>query len=268
MLPACLRLADEVFPRVRAHAARQLVDAGWSQARAGDALGLSQAMVSKHLASPPPSDPLVERLAEELAREVLHPVAVAGGSPWCDTLTEARARPDADAALQDFLGAERVLFAQPPLRLMPQVGLNLAVALPEATAPAQVLAFPGRLVEAGGRIVRPAPPAFGGSGHLARALLALRARAPLVGALANVRGGSDVLARARRLGWNVQAMVRPANAADEGVLLAAIAAGRKAVDAVHDPGAIGLEPCLYVAGPDAQAVAKKILALDAALVAP
>jgi predicted fused transcriptional regulator/phosphomethylpyrimidine kinase len=31
----------------------------------------------------------------------------------------------------------------------------------------------------------------------------------------------------------------------------------------HDPGAVGLEPCLYVAGPDARSVARLILALNA-----
>lgn len=269
MLPACLRLAGDVFPRVRAHAARRLVAAGWSQARAGQAVGLSQAMVSKHLASPPASDALVERLADELAREALQPTAQHDVSPWCATLTQAHGRPDAEAALQDFLAAERAMLAQPPLRVVPQVGLNLALALPGATGPGDVLAFPGRLVEAGGRLVRPAPPAFGGSGHLARVLLTMTARAPRspVAALANVRGGTDVVAKARRLGWAVQAVARDADSTGEDVLLATIAAGRKAVDAVHDPGAVGLEACLYVAGPDAQAVAKKILALDQALVA-
>jgi thiamine-phosphate diphosphorylase len=267
VLPACLRLADDVFPRVRAHAARRLVAAGWSQARAGAAVGLSQAMVSKHLSSPPASDVLVERLADELAQEALGPTAAQAMSPWCETLTQVHARPEADAALQDFLAAEQAMLAAPPLRVVPQVGLNLALALPGAEAPGDVLAFPGRLVEAGGRLVRPAPPAFGGSGHLARVLLALRKRTGHV-ALANVRGGSDVLTRARRLGWSVQAVDRAANATDEATLLSAIAAARKAVDAVHDPGAVGLEACLYVAGPDAQAVAKKILALDEALVAP
>ena len=268
MLPACLHLADDVFPRVRAHTARRLVDAGWSQARAGAAVGLSQAMVSKHLAAPPASDLLVERLADELARDLLAPEAGAtpGTSPWCGTLTQANARPDGDAALHDILAAERALLAAPPLRVMPQVGLNVAVALPGASGPDDVLAFPGRLVEAHGRLLRPAPPAFGGSGHLARVLLALRARVPEVAALANVRGGPDVVATARRLGLAVHAVERPPSSPDEAVLLKALAGARKGVDAVHDPGAVGLEPCLYLAGADAADVARKILRLDQALV--
>ena len=268
MLPACLRLADDVFPRVRAHTARRLVDAGWSQARAGAAVGLSQAMVSKHLAAPPATDALVDRLADELVRDLLAPEAAgaAGPSPWCGTLTQANARGDGDAALQDILAAERALLAAPPLRIMPQVGLNLAVALPGAKDPDDVLAFPGRLVEAHGRLLRPAPPAFGGSGHLARVLLALRVRAPDVAALANVRGGPDVLAKARKLGLNVHVAERAATDPAEGVLLKALARAPKGIDAVHDPGAVGLEACLYLAGRDAEAVARKILRLDQALV--
>lgn len=270
MLPACLRLADDVFPRVRAHTARRLVDAGWSQSRAGAALGLSQAMVSKHLANPPTLDALVDRLADELSRELLTPgagIEPIGISPWCATLTEGQTDPDADRALQDILAAERMLLSAPPMRLMPQVGLNLAVALPEATAPQDVLAFPGRLVEAGGRLVRPAAPTFGGSGHLARVLLSLRTRAPATASLANVRGGRDVAARAQALGWRVRAVARDPGNPDEATLLRALA-DADPLDAVHDPGAFGLEPCLYVAGPDAQSVARKILALDDTLVDP
>lgn len=271
MLPACLRLADDVFPRVRAHTARRLVDAGWSQVRAGAAVGLSQAMVSKHLSNPPSTDPLVERLSDELARDLLSPSAPETGnaaSPWCGTLTQAQTHPHAELALADVLAAERLLLAAPPMRVMPQVGLNLALALPGAKGPDDVLAFPGRLVEASGRLVRPAPPAFGGSGHLARVLLAMRERTPQVGALANVRGGNGIVAKARALGWGVQAVARPTSAPDEATLLRALAAakGSKTVDAVHDPGAVGLEACLYITGPDAQAVARKILLLDQALV--
>lgn len=261
MLPACLRLADDIFPRVRAHAARRLVDAGWSQTRIGQTLGLSQAMISKHLASPPASDPLVERLADELAQEALQPKPFAGESPWCGTLTQTQQSSHHEVALQDILAAERLLASRPPLAVLPQVGLNLAVAIPTATDPSGIIAFPGRLIEAGGRLLRPAPPMFGGSGHLARVLLALRQRHGYA-AIANVRGGSQVMAAARRLGWTVQLLERASTSTSEAPLLAAIAAGRKPLNALHDPGAVGLEACLYIAGPDAQAVAQQILALQ------
>ena len=262
-VPACLQLADEVFPRVRALAARQLVAAGWSQAKAGEALRLSQGMVSRHLSGPAPKDPVAQRLADDLVAALLNPPAAPaqGPSAWCGTLTVGQDRPGGAAALQDLLSAEQRLRADPPLRLLPQVGLNLARAVPGAASPDDVLAYPGRLVEAHGLLLSPAPPAFGGSGHLARVLLALREAQPGPLALANVRGGADAVAAAKKAGWSVSAIARDPTDASEAPVLAAARAARKAV-AIHDPGAVGLEPCLYVAGADASEAASRILSLD------
>ena len=271
-VPACLRLADEVFPRVRAIAARRLVAQGWSQSRAGTAVGLSQAMVSRHLAAAEPDDAVAQRLAEDLVQALVSPQPAApsqGPSEWCATLTVGQERAGGEDALRDLLAAERALRAGNPLRLMPQVGLNVARALPGAASADDVLAFPGRLVEAGGRILNPAPPVFGGSGHLARVLLARRQAQPQTLALANVRAGRDVLAAAKRLGWSVAQVHRGpgAEGAGEASVLAAARASPKAV-ALHDPGAIGLEPCLYVAGSDASDAAARILLLHDNLVTP
>ncbi|HEX2066967.1 MAG TPA: thiamine-phosphate synthase family protein [Candidatus Thermoplasmatota archaeon] len=256
-LPPCFHLADEVFPHVRALAARRLVAQGWSQTRTAQALGLSQAMVSRHVAAPPPApDPLVERLTAELEAGLVQGRHVHGANnAWCAALSV----PEGDEALRDILDAERLLLEAAPLRLVPQIGLNLARAPPAATGPAQVLSFPGRLVDAGGRLVAPAPPAPGASGHLAKCLLRLMRRDPAALAIANVRGGPAVAEAARRLGWTV-AQVAPRRAASDDEILLAI---DQAADprTVHDPGAVGIEPCLYLAGPDARSVAQRILAL-------
>jgi predicted fused transcriptional regulator/phosphomethylpyrimidine kinase len=259
-LPPCFHLADEVFPKVRAQAARRLVAKGWSQTRTAQALGLSQAMVSRHVAaSPPPADPLVDRLTAELEAELAQGAPANGSSRWCVALS---ASPGDDAPLQDLLEAERLLREAAPLRLVPQIGLNLARALPGAQRPEQVLSFPGRIIEAAGRLVTPLPPSLGASGHLARCLLHLRGRDAGALALASVRGGPAVAKAAQALGWSVaQVGARRGPDADEAVL--------KAIDraqdprTVHDPGAVGIEPCLYLAGPDARSVAHRILQLDA-----
>lgn len=264
-VPACLRLADDVFPRARADAARRFTDLGWSQARIAAALGISQAMVSKHLAAPKNDDALAGHLAADLVREILNPTPASGPSAWCATLTVGQERAGGQDALADLLGAEAQLLRDPPLRLMPQVGLNLARALPDAASAADVLAFPGRLVEAGGRIVRPAPPTFGGSSHLAGLLLASRSRA-----VANVRGGADVAAACKRLGWKPANIVRTGNAVGktsdpEAAIVRTVRAAPSA-RLIHDPGAIGLEPCLYLFGNSAADVANSILTLHQAMV--
>jgi predicted fused transcriptional regulator/phosphomethylpyrimidine kinase len=267
-VPACLRLADEIFPRVRAACARRLVaDEGWSQARAAQFLGISQAMVSKHVASRPPRpDAIVDRLADDLIAEALTPQAAAGASSWCATLSIEEERPGGRAALQDLLAAERTLRSRGPLKLMPQIGLNIARAIPGAEAAHDVLAFPGRLVAAGDRMVAPAPPAFGGSQHLARCLLTLRKRDPSLLAIANVRGGPDAVRALRAIGS------RPATLAGAGAPDArferAARQGARPATLLHDPGAVGIEPCLYIAASDAQGVAARILELENVLVKP
>jgi hypothetical protein len=257
-------LADEVFPRVRAEVARRLVAEGWSQTRAAQALGISQAMVSKYVAARPErADPLVARLGDELHAELTSNVKTTGPSSWCATLTVGQDHPGGEEALADLLEAERMLRQASPLALMPQIGLNLARALPHSKGPDEVLSFPGRLVDAGGRLVTPAPPAFGASGHLARCLLHLRVRDPEALALASVRGGPAVAKALRALHWHATEA--------GGARRDPEAAVRHAIDqardprTIHDPGAVGIEPCLYLAGPDARSVAGRILRLEQAL---
>ncbi len=263
-VPPCFRLADTVLPRVRSEVARRLVADGWSQTRAALSLGISQAMVSKYVAAPAAAqDPLVLRLAEELREEILHPASAAGPSAWCSTLRVTQDRSGGDEALHDLLDAERLLRQDPPLRMVPQIGINLARALPESASVDEVLAFPGRIVEAGGRLVSPAPPTFGGSGHLARCLLHLRRSDPAVFAVASVRGGADV--RKALTGEVADIQHRGADTDAEAGFRRA-ADGHPKARAFHDAGGHGIEPCLYLAGPDARGLAAQIFRLHARLV--
>lgn len=250
-VPACFHLADDVFPRVRAEAARRLIADGWSQSRAAQALGVSQAMVSKYLGREAvASDALVERLVADLVQE-LHAPTPAAISPWCTTLTARQERPGADEALSDLLAAERRLLAEPPMAVMPEVGLNIARCTRQAATADDVLAYPARIVAAADRLVRPVAPEFGASRHLAACLLALRGRDPDVHAIANIRGGPAIRKAA---GATVELRGR-----GDRERLYARAVHETPARLVHDPGAVGYEPCLYVAGPTASAVVDRIL---------
>ncbi len=246
-LPACFHLAEDVFPRVRAETARRLVADGWSQTRAAAALGVSQAMVSRYVRQAD-DDGLVMRLADDLVASL-----DAGDSPdshWCSTLAPASSQ--GDEALADLLAAERRLISAAPLSIMPQVGLNIARARPDATVVDDVLAYPARIVATDDRLLRPAAPSWGASRHLATCLLALRAHDPSLHAIANIRGGPAIAAAAAP---NV-------TLGGEGDRLALfLAQARHVPRIVHDPGAIGYEPCLYIAGPSAHAVVDTILSI-------
>lgn len=255
MIPACFHLAEAVFPRVRAQAARDLVALGWSQSKAAQATGVSQAMVSKYLARPGDEDPVVQRLAADLVREAEGKPVETTACATVHHLTDD----DRHDALQDLLAAERLLMDAPPLRVMPQIGLNLARVPESAHRPDEVLAYPARMIRADDRIVVPVAPRAGGSGHLARCLLALRGEQPDVQALANVLGTPSVVEAARHLGWSVAPLP---DGDDPDIRFHAALDGKTKV--FHDAGAHGLEPCLYIAGADARAVAQAITELNEA----
>ncbi|MGB0651689.1 MAG: thiamine-phosphate synthase family protein [Thermoplasmatota archaeon] len=267
-VPPCFHLAQEVFPQARAQAARELVEQGWSQSRAAEALGISQAMVSKIVAGkghPAVQDPLALRLARDVVADLRREASGAPSDAWCQTLLAGP--PEAGDALRDLLEAEGLLLEAAPVRLVGQIGLGLVRADDEAQVPGDVLAFPGRIVKAGGALVTPVPPQRGASGHLARCLLLLRSHDGGLAALASIRGGTDVRAAADAAGWNV-ADVDPAlrQADDEEAAFRAAVAGGAHV--VHDPGSIGFEPCLYVAGPSAVSVTHRLLQLNRILEEP
>ncbi len=237
-LPACFHLADTVFPAVRAEAARRLTEQGWTQSRIAERLQVSQAMVSKYLRAEVSQDPLVLRLADDLVHE--------SDESWCAVLAETDG--GRDAALADLLEAERRLLAASPLDIMPQVGLNLARALPDATGPAQVLAYPARIVADGHRFLRPAPPRAGASTHLAACLLAWQEHRPEVHAIANIRGGPNMRGRASEA-------IEIDGDGDRAALIRTHQPSR----ILHDMGAVGIEPCLYIAGATATEVVDRIL---------
>ncbi len=212
-------------------------------------------MVSKYAAKPSDDDALVLRMTEDLLQSLERPED--GASLWCQTLVPATTGEPAKAALNDLLAAERTLVADPPLSVVPQIGMNIAVAPPEATAPEDILAFPGRMVAAGDRLVSPVPPAWGASKHLAACLLALAPRSG-VRAIANILADADTVAAAQALGLNPVQIDR--GAVDHGVLRAF----SDGATCVHDPGAHGIEPCLYITGETAEAVAEHIQSIHAA----
>lgn len=263
-VPACFHLAETVFPRVRAEAGRQLVAKGWSQTRAGQHLGISQAMVSKYVtSSQSETDPLVLRLVADL-------VDVNASPSWCQTLDVHHSKPGAGNALEDLLGAEAALLAASPANMMPQLGINIAVALPDAIATDDVLAYPARIVNVAGKFLRPAAPTYGASQHLSQILLAVRGARAQLRCVANVRGGRDVAQAiaatpsAIVIGDGDRTVLVPKAVADgpslqlgaTTVTEASIAHGHAIL--VHDEGGLGIEPCLYVFGESAAAVVATI----------
>ena len=294
-----LKFAEEIVassfvPTWRSLLARRLSDRGLSQTEIAALLGVSQSAVSKHLlgrlggderlAREPRMREVVERVAEGLAtrrlsafealaeaealvrefenrgpicriHELEMPALQGLGCDVCVRVGTALV-PE-QAALHDLRAALRILEATPELApLLPHVGTNVARALPGASDATQVAAVPGRLFEARGSVKVPAPPEFGVSQHMAGILLALLRADPSRLACLNLAPRPALLEAARRAGLRV-AEVPAEVERDPGLLRV----GAPVPDVLHHPGAFGVEPQAYLAGPDAQQLALRVQAL-------
>jgi len=156
-------------------------------------------------------------------------------------------------------------------KLLPEVGTNIAYALPDARAVADVCAVPGRIVRVVDAVRAFGPPAFGGSGHMARAVIAVMRHDPDVRAVMNVRYGDDIIAACRALGYRVASFDRgeepPAGGEEEGQTVSwgverAITAAGAVPEVIFDRGAPGKEPMVRILGTDAVEVVRRAIAIS------
>ena len=154
--------------------------------------------------------------------------------------------------------------------LVPAVGSNLVECLPEAGAIEDVVAVPGRILDIKGRATIPADPEFGVSEFVASVLLAARAAGSDARAALNLRYDEAVLDRLEAAGleavefevsgeaertrseWDDEA-----GSALEGAIAEALAESPGA-DVLYQTGGFGIEPIIYVLGPDAPTVASAV----------
>jgi len=147
---------------------------------------------------------------------------------------------------------------------IPDVGSNLVVCLPGAKTIDDVAGVPGRILDVKGRATVPAEPEFGVSEHVATVLLAAR------------NGGSDARAAInvaydkQLLEWfddeesptiEFDAEVDPEAAVTAAVEEVTIENGDDSghgLVVVYQTGGFGVEPIVYVLGPDAETVARTV----------
>jgi predicted fused transcriptional regulator/phosphomethylpyrimidine kinase/predicted transcriptional regulator len=142
--------------------------------------------------------------------------------------------------------------------LIPAVGSNLVQALPDAESIEDVAAVPGRILDVKGRATIPGEPEFGVSEHVASVLLAGRAAGCDARAALNVRYDADLLADLEAAG-NVTVPFDPDRDVDAAV--ADALADDPTVDVLYHEGGFGIEPILYLFGPDAPTVTERVRGL-------
>ena len=285
-------VVDEFLPTYRSLLAEALRERGLTQSAVADLLGISQSAVSKYVHGEVERNgrlldhrglaELVERVAEGLASGEMSSVqALVETEVFVRELEQggvlARLHEDAVPELADYDGefsvhdpdsqlraAERTLSAvRRGLRvlentsgfatLIPAVGSNLVQALPDSEGIDDVAAVPGRILDVKGRATIPAEPEFGVSEHVASVVLAARAAGSPARAGLNVRYDESVVdslvgAGHTAVEFDAEEAVEPA--------IADALADDPGADVVYQTGGMGVEPVVYLLGPDAVTVAE------------
>ncbi len=291
-------VVEEFLPTFRSLLAEALRDRGLTQNEVADHLGISQSAVSKYvhgeverndqLLADDRLQTLVETLADGLAGGEMTAVEalieaevcirnLERGGVLADLHAEAvpeLAEYDGDFAVHDpdsrLRAASQVRSSvRRGLRILrnddrfaqqiPNVGSNLVECLADAKTVDDVAAVPGRLLAVRGQLTVPGEPEFGVSQHVASVLLAARGQGSDVRAALNVRYTEELreaLAAAghRTVEFDAEAAIETA--------IAASLSETPATTVLYQTGGFGVEPVLYVLGPDAPSVATTIRDLD------
>ncbi|MBZ6493994.1 thiamine-phosphate synthase family protein [Natrinema longum] len=298
VLPSEL-VVDRFLPTVRAMLAARLADRGLTQREIAAELGVTQAAVSKYVGgesggddwfrNDPETVATVERIADGLAggemdgydalAELLSLVhSLEDRGPICELHEEEMPElrglgcdlcvrgldPDVRAerdVLANVRTATRTLASIPGMDdVVPNVGTNVGMSLPEPGDETDVAAVPGRIYAMGGRIEIPANPEFGASKHVATAVLAANDTDSEIRAAINVATDDGLLEAARERG--LEPLEFDADYEDRGEHLRERFAARGTVPAVaYHQGAFGIEPVSYVFGTTAVEAAELLEAL-------
>ncbi|QSW98533.1 thiamine-phosphate synthase family protein [Haloterrigena alkaliphila] len=291
-------VVDEFLPTVRSLLAGELRERGLTQSEVAEVLGISQSAVSKYahgdvttnerIADDERVEGLVGELADGLAAGDVTPVQAlieievlvrdleTGGDLLAQLHEEAV--PDlADHGASfrvhdpenDLRTSERVLSSlRRGLRilenasgfstLIPAVGSNLVACTPDAADVDDVAGVPGRIFDVKGQTTVPSGPEFGVSEHVATVLLAARDHGADASAAINVRYDKNLLAELTEQGHTTAEFDESSDVASS--VGAAIEDDPEAT-VLYQTGGMGIEPLIYVLGPDAESVADAVRSL-------
>ncbi|KAF5084956.1 thiamine-phosphate synthase family protein [Methanoculleus horonobensis] len=149
-------------------------------------------------------------------------------------------------------------------RLIPEVGMNIVYALPDARSKEDVAGVLGRIVRLGEAVHPVGEIAFGASDHVARIVITAMRFDPRIRSAANIRFSEAILPELDNLLFEVCSFDREkeppgVQTMDWGV---ASCCRESVPDVIYDRGAVGKEPMIRVLGEDPVAVAQNILKLS------
>jgi hypothetical protein len=286
-------VVEEFLPTVRSMLAEELRERGFTQREVAEALGISQSAVSKYahgdvsrterVLDDERVQSLVTEIADGLASGETSRVAalielevlireLEDGDLLADLHEEAMPEladteydfavhdPDSEARTREQTlasvrrGLRAIQNTSGFTTLIPNVGSNLVQCLPDAETADDVAAVPGRIFDVMGRATVPADPEFGVSEHVAGILLAARDAGHDVRAGLNLSYSTEIVDALTDAGYD--AVEFDAEGGSEAVTEALSERDLTETFAVYQSGGYGIEPIVYVVGPDAPAVVR------------
>jgi hydroxymethylpyrimidine kinase/phosphomethylpyrimidine kinase len=152
-----------------------------------------------------------------------------------------------------------------PPELVPEVGMNLAYALPYPQGYDEVCGVQGRLVRAGDRVRRAGEVRFGGSRHIARVVMSALVEDPEMRCAMNLRYSESNVERLSMMGLSIGCFDRKEEpemvSSMEWGTTEAINRSGHVPDVIYDRGGPGKEPMIRVLGKDPEQVLFKIVEL-------
>ena len=155
-------------------------------------------------------------------------------------------------------------------RLMPETRMNIVYALDGAKDEGEVAGIPGRITTVGDRLATASQPRFGGSRHVARAVLTAMKHDPDIRSAVNIRFDEHALKVAEGIGLRVSHYDRGGEPREikerEGASIPwgverAIERIGKVPDIIYHRGDVGKEPMIIVFGRNPTEVVNKVLML-------
>jgi predicted fused transcriptional regulator/phosphomethylpyrimidine kinase len=149
-------------------------------------------------------------------------------------------------------------------RLIPEVGMNIVYALPDARSKDDIAGVLGRIVRLGDRVHPVGEVAFGASDHMARIVLTAMRFDPQIRSAANIRFSEAILLEMENLMFEICSFDRAKEPPGVQTMDWGVASCCKegVPDVIYDRGAVGKEPMIRVLGEDPVTVAHNILKLS------
>jgi predicted fused transcriptional regulator/phosphomethylpyrimidine kinase/predicted transcriptional regulator len=298
-------VVDSFLPTFRCMLARELASRGLRESRIAAMMGLSQAAISKYRRGTTRTEKafmeddatlkIVKKVADGLhhgkmselqvlaivmqlirgqetrglmcrLHEREFPMIAGTGCNICiaprggDVLEE-------ENVLSNLRSALRLLESTKGLpSIIPNVGMNIAMAKKNAKDLKDVAAVPGRIYEVRGGVKVPAAPEFEASTHVAGLILVARRSDPKIFAGINIKFSEEIIAACTALGWK-PLEVRGEYQGREAEIDGKMSKGKSHAQVVYHRGAFGIEPMVYIVGETAIDVVEKVRTLLSQLAA-